>query len=76
VPLSAAEALAELRRYAGIQFDPTIVEAFAKTKTAQQEPAWRDDSGLRDSQPAIPMLGQVASERAGSLTSTTAAAKS
>ena len=76
VPLSAAQALAELRRYAGIQFDPTIVDAFAKTKTAQHEPAWRDDAEARAAQPAIPMLGQVASERAGSLTSTTAAAKS
>jgi HD-GYP domain-containing protein (c-di-GMP phosphodiesterase class II) len=75
VPLSSGQALAELRRYAGIQFDPTVVDAFAKTKTAQHEPAWRDDGGTRDAQPAIPMLGQVASERAGSLSSTTAAAK-
>jgi hypothetical protein len=75
VPLSTAEALAELRRYAGIQFDPEIVDAFAKTKTAQHEPARRDDGGLRDAHPAIPMLGQVAAERAASLTSTTAPAK-
>jgi hypothetical protein len=75
VPLSSAEALAELRRYAGIQFDPSVVEAFAKTKTAQQEPARRDDSGLRESHPAIPMLGQVAAERAASLTSTSVPAK-
>jgi putative nucleotidyltransferase with HDIG domain len=75
IPLSSAEALAELRRYAGIQFDPTVVEAFAKTKTAQQEPARRDDSGLRDAHPAIPMLGQVAAERAASLTSSSVPAK-
>ena len=30
-PLSPEEALAELRRYAGIQFDPDMVEAFART---------------------------------------------
>ena len=75
IPLTAAEALAELRRYAGIQFDPAVVEAFAKTKSSQHEPARRDDP-VRDAQPAIPMLGQVASERAGSLTSTSAPAKS
>jgi HD-GYP domain-containing protein (c-di-GMP phosphodiesterase class II) len=76
VPLTAAEALAELRRYAGIQFDPVIVEAFAKTKSAQHEPARRDDPSVREGLPAIPMLGQVAAERAGTLTSTSAAAKS
>jgi HD domain len=75
VPLTAAEALAELRRYAGIQFDPAIVEAFAKTKTAQHEPARRDDAGVRDGMPAIPMLGQVAAERAGTLTPASVPAK-
>ncbi len=76
IPLTTTEALAELRRYAGIQFDPLVVDAFANTKTAQHEPALRDDAGLRDAQPAIPMLGQVASERAASLTSSSAPAKS
>ena len=75
IPLSTSEALAELRRYAGIQFDPRIVDAFAKTKTAQLEPSRRDDAGLRDAEPSVPMLGQVASERAASLTSSTAVAK-
>ena len=75
IPLSTSEALAELRRYAGIQFDPRIVDAFAKTKAAQLEPSRRDDAGLRDAEPSVPMLGQVASERAASLTSSTAVAK-
>jgi putative nucleotidyltransferase with HDIG domain len=75
IPLSTAQALAELRRYAGIQFDPVIVEAFSKTKAAQHEPIRRDDPGLRDSLPTIPMLGQVASERAASLASSSVPAK-
>ena len=32
VPLKPAEALAELQRYAGIQFDPQVVEAFSRTR--------------------------------------------
>ena len=31
-PLSAEQALGELRKYAGIQFDPVVVDAFVKTK--------------------------------------------
>src|SRR5205814_1647586 len=31
-PLTAEQALGELRKYAGIQFDPTVVEAFVRTK--------------------------------------------
>ncbi len=31
-PLSAEQALGELRKYAGIQFDPVVVDAFIRTK--------------------------------------------
>src|SRR5437762_13290686 len=31
-PLTAEQALGELRKFAGIQFDPTVVEAFVRTK--------------------------------------------
>ncbi|MGZ8527566.1 MAG: HD-GYP domain-containing protein [Candidatus Limnocylindrales bacterium] len=31
-PLSAEQALAELRKFAGIQFDPEVVDAFVRTK--------------------------------------------
>jgi HD-GYP domain-containing protein (c-di-GMP phosphodiesterase class II) len=43
IPLSPAEALAELHRYAGIQFDPQIVEAFGRTKTASAHTTGSDD---------------------------------
>ena len=32
VPLTAEMALSELRKFAGIQFDPQVVDAFVKTK--------------------------------------------
>ena len=73
-PLAPSEALAELRRYAGIQFDPQIVDAFAGTKTAQTRDKFSsDESGALGHQtPTIPMLGKVATERAAGPASTTA----
>ena len=66
IPLSAAEALQELHRYAGIQFDPVVVEAFARTKTAQTSMADADDDpGQPEREIAqVPTLGQVAARRA------------
>ena len=43
IPLSPAEALEELHRYAGIQFDPQVVEAFGRTKTANAHASGPDD---------------------------------
>lgn len=73
VPLSTADAHAELRRYAGIQFDPNVVEAFARTRFAQAERPEPEDPGITQPAPAaIPMLGQVAAERAkGALSAST-----
>ena len=60
-PLTSAQALEELRKYAGIQFDPRVVEAFARTRTAHGT----DAELVPEVVPTpIPMLGQVASRRA------------
>jgi len=66
IPLTTAEALEELHRYAGIQFDPTVVEAFARTKTAiQTSPDEGDEPGEPERQVTpVPTLGQVATARA------------
>jgi hypothetical protein len=65
VPLSTAEALEELNRYAGIQFDPAVVHAFARTKTATQTTVDHDEPGEPEQRSApIPTLGQVAATRA------------
>jgi hypothetical protein len=66
IPLSATEAFEELHRYAGIQFDPQVVEAFSQTKTALEATEEHDDEpGEPEQQLApVPTLGQVAAARA------------
>ena len=61
-PLTAEQALGELRKFAGIQFDPVVVDAFVKTHHVE---------GVADAGPArparpIPLLGQAADRCAGS----------
>jgi hypothetical protein len=56
-PLTNEQAIAELRRFAGIQFDPAIVDAFAKTHWA----AGVADPGRNpEPRPPVPLLAQVA----------------
>jgi HD-GYP domain-containing protein (c-di-GMP phosphodiesterase class II) len=75
VPLTTAKAIEELRRYSGIQFDPAVVEAFTRTKTAQAASRHHDEPGLPEQRPSpIPLLGQVAAERAkGTLSASSSA---
>ncbi len=77
IPLTPAEALEELHRYAGIQFDPNVVEAFARTKTATAIDEDGDEPGAPERKPtAVPTLGQVASSRTkGALSSNSAPAE-
>jgi HD-GYP domain-containing protein (c-di-GMP phosphodiesterase class II) len=77
IPLTPAEAMQELKRYAGIQFDPKVVDAFGRTKTASATISDLDVPDDPDVAVApIPMLGQVAAARSrGALTSSSAPAE-
>ena len=55
-PLTRTEALSELRRFAGIQFDPQMVEAFAKTEWVRDVP---DPARPNDVHP-VPLLRDMA----------------
>jgi putative nucleotidyltransferase with HDIG domain len=61
-PLTNEQALAELRKFAGIQFDPVIVDAFVRTHHVEGVA----DPGRSNPPRPIPLLGQVA----GRMTST------
>jgi hypothetical protein len=60
VALTPEQALAELRKFGGIQFDPQVVDAFVKTRWARgvKDPG-RDE--VRD----VPLIGQAAGTLAG-----------
>ena len=53
-PLTNEQALGELRKFAGIQFDPEVVDAFVRTRWANEV---RDPGRPHPARP-IPLLGQ------------------
>jgi HD-GYP domain-containing protein (c-di-GMP phosphodiesterase class II) len=55
-PLTTEQALGELRKFAGIQFDPVVVDAFVKTHHVEGVP----DPGRTTQPRAIPLIGQAA----------------
>lgn len=59
-PLTPGQALAELRKFGGIQFDPAVVDAFVKTRWA----AGLTDPG-RPSVREVPLIGQAAGGLSG-----------
>jgi hypothetical protein len=59
-PLSTEQAIAELRKYAGIQFDPIVVDAFVKTSWAEGVP----DPGRFVPPRPVPLIAQAASRMA------------
>jgi putative nucleotidyltransferase with HDIG domain len=60
-PLTIEQALGELRKFAGVQFDPVVVDAFVRTHWVEGVP----DPGRMFQPKPIPLLGQAASRMAG-----------
>ncbi len=65
-PLTGEQAIAELRKFAGIQFDPRIVDAFVQTKWVEGVA----DPGRTTQPRLVPMIGQHANRNATSATTT------
>ena len=59
-PLTNEQALAELRKFAGVQFDPEVVDAFVRTHWANDV----RDPGRRTEARPIPLLAQHAARSA------------
>jgi HD-GYP domain-containing protein (c-di-GMP phosphodiesterase class II) len=55
-PLTHEQALAELRKFAGVQFDPVVVDAFVRTHHVDGVP----DAGRPAERRPIPLLQQAA----------------
>ncbi len=56
-PLSTDQAMAELRKFAGVQFDPVVVDAFARTHWAAGA---HDPGRTSEPRPPVPLLAQAA----------------
>jgi putative nucleotidyltransferase with HDIG domain len=72
-PLSAAQAMAELRKYSGIQFDPRVVDAFAKTEASKGDLVTAVDEPVVAT--SIPDIREVAKRRANAPISTSSSAE-
>ena len=60
-PLTVEQALGELRKFAGVQFDPVVVDAFVKTHWVEGV----EDPGRTFQPKPIPLIGQAAARMAG-----------
>jgi putative nucleotidyltransferase with HDIG domain len=60
-PLTGDQAMAELRKFAGVQFDPVVVDAFARTHWAA---GINDPGRATEPRPPVPLLAQAASRMA------------
>ena len=69
-PLTSEQALAELRKFAGVQFDPIMVDAFVKTAHVDGVP----DAGRPEGPRQIPLLAQAADRMTAARAEATAAA--
>ncbi len=58
-PLTTEQALGELRKFAGVQFDPVVVDAFVKTHWVEGVA----DPGRTLQPKPIPLIGQAAASR-------------
>ena len=63
-PLTNEQALAELRRFAGVQFDPVVVDAFVRTHYVEGVP----DPGRRAEPRQIPLISQAADSMSSATT--------
>jgi hypothetical protein len=60
-PLTIEQALHELRKFAGVQFDPVVVDAFVKTHWVEGV----SDPGRTVQPIPIPLIGQAAARMVG-----------
>ena len=68
-PLTAEQAIAELRKFAGIQFDPKVVDAFVQTHWAEGV----SDPGRTIQARPIPLIAQHANRAANAVATTSTA---
>ena len=71
-PLTNEQALHELRKFAGVQFDPVVVDAFVRTHWVEGA----TDPGRTVQPIQIPLIGQAAAGRVAGGSATKSAAKS